>query len=102
MKLQKFLLKAFDDKAPEPLIHLTVPDGSIFQKAIILHNGINLIYAVPEIQVISTRIDTYVIPEPDQSIPDEAIFVDILDGIFEIPNSGGGQGVILFSIYKIK
>lgn len=102
MKIQRFSLKKFDNKEPPPLIHISIPDGSKFLKIIIVPDGVEAVYEVPEMLIGTTRMDTYTIIKPNQSIPLDTVFVDIVDYLFENENSPGQQGVVIFPIYKIK
>lgn len=99
MKLEKFILKKFDDKPPPSLIHIDVPESSTFLKALILHDGIYMLYEIPSMQMTNSRVDTYVLMLPNDNVPDQGEFVDLLGAIME--GQGGAQDVALFPIYKI-
>lgn len=101
MKLEKFLLHRFSEEKPPELLHLDIPTYSMFCKAIILQDGIYMIYSVPEVASNTTRIDTYTIIKTGVSIPIGATMIDILDNWFEIDDRPGEQGVVIFPIFKI-
>jgi len=107
MKLKNYLILDFS-KGYEPIMEVVVPKGSIFQRAKILHDGINGWWAVPEVTIniktdvgemeTITEVQKFKILRTEESIPAEAMLVDILDNIVE--TGDGEQGVIVYPLYK--
>lgn len=78
---------------------IVVPEGSKLLAVKILHDGIYAFYAIPEIEVALNQREVFVLMKPNQSIPDNAEFIDVLDTVIETPQ---GQGIMIFPIYKLK
>jgi len=101
MRVQRFLLKSFEEKENKPIYTIIVPLGSKFVKAKVLQDGIHLFYETVEIETTSTEFHRYAILNGKESIPANSAFIDILDMIVELPEEQGGQGIIIFPIYKL-
>lgn len=108
MKIQSYQLSSFEEKEiPKDGIHrVTVPEGSNFLKTKVLHDGVYVWYAIPELEVQNTVTENFVIMRPGMSIPDNADFIDIVDTIIEMPPGEGEtlprQGILVLPIYKLK
>lgn len=101
MNLEKFILHNFAEQA-KPTYYIDVPQFSVLQKAIILHDGIYLFYQVPVVSTGNTKREAYVMVNTGQPVPDGAGLVDILSSVYEVPDKPGEQAIIIFAIYKIK
>lgn len=100
MKLEKYILKNFADKQQGGIpINIVIPLIAQFIKAVVLPDGIFLYYLVGEIESADTRVDTYMIMQGGQSLPDKAVIVDVLDTFFE---DGENTGVIIYPIIQLK
>ena len=97
MKLERYPLHLFGDQEQKEEINILVPQGSKLVSAKVIHDGIYVWYAVPELEVPQDQKETFIILKPNQSIPENATFVDILDVIVETPQ---GQGIMIFPVYK--
>ena len=87
------------DLSQQEISSVTIPEGSNFIKAKILHDGIYLFFEIPgDDESLPMVKESYYILKPKQEVPKNSRFVDLLDTIIETKD---GQGMILFPIYKI-
>lgn len=106
MKLKKFILKSFQDPNLKDAA-VEAPMGSVFRKAMIFHDGIYAYYEVPDLAIEggSTMVDKFKLLGPNDSIPNDGVFVDVLDMIIELPLNQGEkipqQGIQTIPIYKL-
>jgi hypothetical protein len=70
-------------------------------KVLTLSEGIYGYYEIGELETTSTELHRYIVIRPGNSIPMDAIFVDILSMIVELPE-GKGQGTVVFPLYRLK
>lgn len=98
-KVERYLMKSFEDKETAGVSKIVVPQGAVFLKAKVIHDGIYAWYEIPALITPQDQKEEFVILKPEQDIPVDAVFVDVLDVIVDTPQ---GQGVMIFPIYKIK
>lgn len=98
MQVKRFLLHSFEKKGMDDMYTIILPHNSEFLKMKILHDGIYAFYSVAN-KDTEMRKDNYVILQPEQFIPINSDFIDILDTIVEVQE---GQGILLFPIYKLR
>lgn len=109
MKIDQFTLTKHDVK-DQPVIPVAVPEGSKFISAQVMTAGISLFYECPSNLVgVGMRVDEYSIIRMGQEIPANAEFVVMLSTLVEVPviiknkvTKNKEQGVMIFTIYKIK
>lgn len=99
MKIERFLLHSFEEKEVQDVYKVVVPQGSNFLAAKIMADGIYVWYTVSELEVPKNQKERFSIVRPTMSIPDDAVFIEILDTIIETPE---GQGIIIFPLFKLK
>jgi hypothetical protein len=108
-KIEKFQIRSFEDKEHRKEYVIKVPIGASFlNKVKVLHDGIYAFYSVPNIIGVNSNIETFKILQPEETIPENVELVDILDIIFEVPDTATQdnkaeptQGIMLFPIYKV-
>jgi len=98
MKVEKYLLKSFEEQEHKESITVSVPTGSNFLSAEILHDGIYVWYSIPDLVIESTKEEKFVIVKPGQSIANDSTFVAILNTVMETPK---GQAIIIFPLFKL-
>lgn len=99
MKVERFPIQMFENTDFKENYPIVVPEGSKLLAVKILHDGIYAFYAIPEIEVALNQKEVFILMKPNQSIPDNADFIDVLDTVIETPK---GQGIMIFPIYKLK
>jgi hypothetical protein len=98
MKIEHYPLHLFEDKEIKQVYEITVPLGAVLLDAKVLHDGIYVWFTIPELETHETKIERFIIYRKGINLPDEAVFLTILDTIIE---SQKGQGILIFPIFKI-
>lgn len=102
MILERFLLQDFKHPHTD-VIPLEVPEGSILRKALVLHDGIYLMYEIPTLHV-KARTDKFAIIK-DALVPANSQYVDILEAIVETEEFAADgtpiQSVVIYPLYYI-
>lgn len=107
-KIERFQIIKFESEVVNSTVGILVPEGSVFLKVAALHDGIYAMYAVPELVTMNREDHLFYVVRPQESIPADARFIDILTVIVEIPQIDKEtgqqvdlqQGVVMYPIFR--
>lgn len=111
MKIIRDIIHAFEDNAKDAvrIKSIDVPVNSKFLRAKVLHDGIYAFYSMPDEDFATlgqnspTRNDKFFLGKNDDSYPNNAEYIDILDLQWEIQEGEkkGKVALVLFYLFKL-